>query len=174
MARRLVVALVAVVLDSGPIGAEPRAPIRRDAQDVATLITRAHLSAEASEDPADRQLRLDLVNVQKLLRQTLADAIGARDSGALETLGAECRRLRPEILRRAQAASRVAEGWQRIDAAFSELCAKRDELATATDAASKGAIAAPLLERIEGTYDPTRAREAPTIRLPTPERASRP
>jgi hypothetical protein len=150
--------------------AEESTPIGRDARDVATAIVRAHLSAAASVDHAEQQLRMELIMAQKLLRRAIDDAARGRDSGALQILGAECQRLRPEVGERTRGSSTAArEGWVRIDAALAELCAEQGKLAAAGEPSRKHALGAALRERVERVHDPLAAQETPVIRLPSPD-----
>jgi hypothetical protein len=170
MSIRIVFATLVLLLGSSSSSAESRAPIRRDAREVATLIARAHLGVAASEDPADRQLRTELVMVQELLRRALTDVARGEDSGALATLGAECDRLRPEVAHRALAPSGPArESWARIGAALTELCGLQGQIAASTEPSSRRARSEALLERMDRAYDPLRARETPTIQFPNAE-----
>jgi hypothetical protein len=169
---RFAAGALALILSGGPSLAEEKEAVSREARDLATSIVAAHLHANDSESAEGQALRIELVEVQALYRRTLADSARGEDSGALQTLGAECQRLRPAVSRHADVAgARPGSDWPRIQAALAKLCSARDELAKPTAAAAKRATATSLLQESDRAMDAAAAPTAPTIRLLSPDRS---
>jgi hypothetical protein len=141
-------------------------PSPADARDAASLVARSELAAGRGEARERRGLKRELLRVQTLLHQALADERAGKDTGARSILSAECTRLRPRVARLASLPGpSPSDEWSRIGGALGELCGELDQMSAAASPAERRSRAETLFERLEAPEQPRR-HVGPTIWLP--------
>jgi hypothetical protein len=138
------------------------------AKAAANLVARSELAAGLTDDSEQREIKDELLRVNDLLRQALADESAAVETGARSVVDAECTRLQPLVSRFASAEGDApASEWARIRIALADLCGMIAAIAASNDRAERRSLAEAFLERV-GKRDPARDYVGPTIRLPGP------